>query len=750
MFCTGFIGQKTGCLALSMLVLASTCPVSGAGLRSGTLSADWETQTLSLPVSSAVRAIDPRGRVTLVELLLKAVHELRAAHPKKRLTSQDVHVALGETWTHATVSRVLKELADKGEISRRTLSRKQIYYDIPQPESSPQNPPLWRGLTPEEFMDNQFFHRMGGWRIASFVLGETGYREAMGHYRHVHDQMQSGDEIDDDAINKELSELLTLEIISLHEILRQSRLSLTALQKIQKKHTRWSVATTLSEIRQSVGSNFVNLKRLPGENGVPKGLDEFRRLWLSMSPHQLLEELRSRHGNITILQTDADVERALQWLDMHGFVFVQDHGRWAVPTSAAQKPFNVSYRSWSDKHIKEWQSLLDKPVTPRIVAQRIHMLLHEMNWGVKRLGPLYVTYIRHLQADVAQSMPISNRFTDYVEAAALKLQVDPVLLLTGYSRSEYWLVKVPSQLPALKMGQRIRLIRQARGMSLATLASMPSLKGFKQGYLSEFEQDKVVTEPWPSTVARMAEALGVDPYFIILGLPENRIHESQVNAGEMAKAIRFASGLNQDEFAHRLGVTTEIVYDWEKNGPVEVSLEDLIAGAKGIIQPGFLQKKIDAFNKEQARVKRDESLLEFIKTHFVDFFASGEFSLSDVLDKATISKTQLYRRVKQAIREGLLEVIQVSERVQYQYQPSPKELSKGLSRFIVEHSSVLTSGGIFDSANLLGVGALSKAQVVRRISEGVSEGIFQIVKKGHIQNQFRWTPAAQKLLHTSA
>jgi len=122
----------------------------------------------------------------------------------------------------------------------------------------------------------------------------------------------------------------------------------------------------------------------------------------------------------------------------------------------------------------------------------------------------------------------------------------------------------------ISLGQKLRLLREERGL---TLKSLGHASGLSPTYLSEIERGKV--RPASGALRNVARALGV-PVTFLLDHGDNRL-------GAKVKTLRENLGLTQAALAQKAGISAALVGQIE-NGRVRPSLKTIekMASALGI------------------------------------------------------------------------------------------------------------------------------------------------------------------------
>ncbi len=143
----------------------------------------------------------------------------------------------------------------------------------------------------------------------------------------------------------------------------------------------------------------------------------------------------------------------------------------------------------------------------------------------------------------------------------------------------------------LKLGEKIRIIRNEKGLSLQELADKA---GISLSYLSEIERGTVY--PALNTLKRLAAALGVST---------SSIMGNEGTLGHRLRSLREEYGLTQAQLANLAGVTAGLIGQIEQ-GKVQPSLKTLekIADVMGvspcyfIMESGSVDQVVSLMNPE--------------------------------------------------------------------------------------------------------------------------------------------------------
>lgn len=167
-----------------------------------------------------------------------------------------------------------------------------------------------------------------------------------------------------------------------------------------------------------------------------------------------------------------------------------------------------------------------------------------------------------------------------LEKLAAALNVTKAQLIEGEPRGT-----------SLTIGEKIRVLRGEKGLSLSALAERA---GISVSYLSEIERGAVY--PSLATLKRLAQELGV-PALVLIG--------NEGSLGHKLRMLREEYGMTQAQLARLAGVTAGLIGQVEQ-GKVQPSLKTLekLAQAMGvspcyfIMDPGAPEQMLSMMNPE--------------------------------------------------------------------------------------------------------------------------------------------------------
>jgi transcriptional regulator with XRE-family HTH domain len=178
----------------------------------------------------------------------------------------------------------------------------------------------------------------------------------------------------------------------------------------------------------------------------------------------------------------------------------------------------------------------------------------ERGWTLQQLAEragLSVSYLSEIeQGKKRPSLKVARRLSR-------TLGLPPTVVFSGSPPEE-------NGRPAeqVSLGARLRLAREARGLTLETVAQEVEISA---SYLSQIERD--LTPPAVATLRRLADLLQVTPGQL---LPPRRPDA----LGAKLKTLRSNLGLSRAEVAQRAGVSVSLIAQIE-NGRTHPSLETL-------------------------------------------------------------------------------------------------------------------------------------------------------------------------------
>lgn len=169
----------------------------------------------------------------------------------------------------------------------------------------------------------------------------------------------------------------------------------------------------------------------------------------------------------------------------------------------------------------------------------------------------------------------------------------------------------------LGLGDRLRLAREARGLSLAALGKMC---GLSTTYLSEIERGE--SRPAIQTLRRLSEALQVSLPTLLEG--------TNNELGNRIKSLRETLGLSRAELAKKAGLSLSMITQLE-NGQTRPSLETVerLAGVLGvtpchlILETTGVEQLLAAMPEETRRLLSDPKVQETLR--LISSFTPEEF-----------------------------------------------------------------------------------------------------------------------------
>ncbi|HAP32869.1 MAG TPA: transcriptional regulator [Firmicutes bacterium] len=172
-------------------------------------------------------------------------------------------------------------------------------------------------------------------------------------------------------------------------------------------------------------------------------------------------------------------------------------------------------------------------------------------------------------AELAEKAGISFSYLSEIERGSKKPSIKTVEKLTSFLNISPGELVGNTEQDGISLGERVRLLRQERGLSLQELAESA---GLSYSYICEIERGLV--KPSLRALRKTAAALNV---------PVNQIKASGNSLGGKIARVRQEYGLKQVQLAKKAGVSAGLIGQIEQ-GKVQPSLQTVekIAGAFGI------------------------------------------------------------------------------------------------------------------------------------------------------------------------
>lgn len=213
-----------------------------------------------------------------------------------------------------------------------------------------------------------------------------------------------------------------------------------------------------------------------------------------------------------------------------------------------------------------------------IRGQQIRLLREERGYTLQELASRAHLSLSYLSEIERESKRPSLKT---IEKLAAALNVSKARLLDGGSGKD----------GALSIGEKIRVIRTEKDMSLNDLASAA---GISPSYLSEIERGSVY--PSLATLKQIARELGVSALVLM---------SYEGSLGHKLKTLREEYGMTQAQLARAAGVTAGLIGQIEQ-GKVQPSLKTLekLAQVMGvtpcyfIMEPGAVDQMLSMMNPE--------------------------------------------------------------------------------------------------------------------------------------------------------
>ena len=152
----------------------------------------------------------------------------------------------------------------------------------------------------------------------------------------------------------------------------------------------------------------------------------------------------------------------------------------------------------------------------------------------------------------------------------------------------------PAPTPGVRLGERVRSLRMAAGLTQTQLAG----ERFSKEYISQIERGK--TRPTETTIAWLAEQLGVDPVFLSSGVSteERAKIEAQL---ERAEALSAAHSYDEAVEAYRAAAQAV-----EETGAPALHARALVGEAWALQEPGHVREAIELLLQARELVERPE------------------------------------------------------------------------------------------------------------------------------------------------
>jgi len=194
--------------------------------------------------------------------------------------------------------------------------------------------------------------------------------------------------------------------------------------------------------------------------------------------------------------------------------------------------------------------------------------------------------------ELARRANLSLSYLSEIERGAKQPSMKAIEKIAGaLNVSKHRLIRGQGSEAGLLLGERVRLIRCEKGLSIQELASRA---GISASYLGEIERG--VVYPSLNTLKNLAGGLGV-PVYVLMG--------QDSSLGHRLKTLREEYGLTQAQLARLAGVTAGLIGQIEQ-GKVQPSLNTLekIAHALGvspcyfIIEPGSVNQLLETLSPD--------------------------------------------------------------------------------------------------------------------------------------------------------
>ena len=153
---------------------------------------------------------------------------------------------------------------------------------------------------------------------------------------------------------------------------------------------------------------------------------------------------------------------------------------------------------------------------------------------------------------------------------------------------------LPAPAAGVRLGERVRSLRAAAGLTQTQLAG----ERFSKEYISQIERGK--TRPTATTIAWLAERLGVDPLFLAAGVSteERAKIEAQL---ERAEALSAAHSYDDAVAAFR-----EVASAVETAGSPALQVRALAGEAWALQEPGHVREAMELLQRARELVERPD------------------------------------------------------------------------------------------------------------------------------------------------
>jgi tetratricopeptide (TPR) repeat protein len=151
--------------------------------------------------------------------------------------------------------------------------------------------------------------------------------------------------------------------------------------------------------------------------------------------------------------------------------------------------------------------------------------------------------------------------------------------------SEYAALTRPAAPARISLGDRVRQLRIARGLTQTDLAG----ERFSKEYLSQIERGK--TRPTAETIEWLAERLGVDSTFLEIGVSSSERERVE------SVIARAEASIEQAEYAEALEALDKLEPDLAAVAAPELELRALLASAWARLYVGEVRKAIEALDR---------------------------------------------------------------------------------------------------------------------------------------------------------
>ena len=282
------------------------------------------------------------------------------------------------------------------------------------------------------------------------------------------------------------------------------------------------------------------------------------------------------------IRNDEALRRALLALEELGYPLQRIEDRWQV-NGAAYK-YNLflnsilrpkSERKLRDtpkltrKHGQSWANWLEN-VPVREVGNRARLIVNYFGLRWEQIDAQKLIRKRAFAwIAVKGQTQQPEKLSQSLDFWGLRFGLEPVLLRTGIPRATLERQIYPD-LPSMKLGERIKVLRYLAGLSRTSLAAV---LGVEDSVLERLEAaDDLASVKTPTIWPRVAKALAVDPFLILTGYPRAKaVRLASLTFGQRLFLLRLAAGKTAEQVAEKVSelsgktVQRKVISAWERD-----------------------------------------------------------------------------------------------------------------------------------------------------------------------------------------